>query len=88
MTMTAGTEVPARHTGVMHTLDHTGDTRIMWDKRNPDEVAAARRAFTDLIAKGYAAFRATGKKGEQGAQIRRFDPDAERIILVKQLVGG
>ena len=78
----------ARHTGVMHTLDRTGDTRIMWDKDNADEVSAARRQFDDLLKKGYAAFRAIGKKGDQGDQIRRFDPDAERIILVKQLVGG
>jgi hypothetical protein len=82
------TLVAVRHTGVLHTLDHTGDTRIMWDKGNEDEVATARKTFDDLRKKGYVAYRAEGKKGDRGEVIRAFDPDAERIILVKQLVGG
>ena len=75
-------------THTMHTLDRTGDSRIMWDKDNADEVAAARAQFTDLTSKGYMAYKAEGKKGTQGAQIRQFDPDAERIILVKAHAGG
>ena len=77
-----------RHTGMMHTLDRTGDTRVMWDKDIPDEVAAARTQFRDLTRKGYLAYRAEGKDGHQGTQIREFDPDAERIILVKPNQGG
>lgn len=73
---------------VMHTLDRTGDQRVMWDADSEDEVAAARRTFDDLTKKGYMAYRAEGKKGEQGEQIRQFDPAAERIILVKPHVGG
>lgn len=73
---------------VMHTLDRSGDSRIMWDSGNRDEVTAARRQFDDLTKKGYLAYRADGKDGTQGEQIRRFDPEAERIILVKQNVGG
>jgi len=34
------------------------------------------------------AYKAEGKNGERGEQIRKFDPDAERIILAKPLVGG
>lgn len=80
--------VDAAHTGIMHTLDRTGDTRTMWDKSNPDEVKIAQRTFKEFKDKGYQAFRAEGKKGEKGEQIRNFDPDAERIIFVKPLVGG
>lgn len=79
--------VPAGH-GLMHTLDKSGDVRQMWDKGNEDEVTAARRQFDELVGKGYLAYKAEGKDGRQGKQIRKFDPDAERIILVKQLVGG
>jgi len=79
--------VPAGH-GLMHELDKTGDTRVMWDRGNKDEVEAARRQFTDLKKKGFIAYRAEGKEGTRGEVIRDFDPDAERIILVKQLVGG
>ncbi len=86
--MTAmNTEVLPGH-GLMSTLDRSGDHRIMWDRGNEDEVAAARRSFDDLLAKGYLAYEPTGKRGEQGSQVRRFDPEAERIILVKPLQGG
>jgi len=74
--------------GIMHELDKTGDTRVMWDRGNEDEVAAARRQFEDLTKKGFIAYRAEGKEGTRGEVIRKFDKDAERIILVKQLVGG
>jgi hypothetical protein len=79
--------VPAGH-GLMHELDKTGDTRVMWDRGNEDEVAAARAQFNALRKKGFTAYRAEGKDGTRGEVIREFDADAERIILVKQLVGG
>jgi hypothetical protein len=75
-------------TGIMHELHETGDQRIMWDRTNRDEVEAAMATFNSLTGKGYLAYEAKGKHGEQGKQIRRFDPDAERIILVKPLQGG
>lgn len=80
-------QVPEGH-GLLSTLDRTGDIRQMWDRKNKDEVDAARRTFDDLVKKGHMAYRAVGKEGERGEQIRKFDPDAERIILVKPLVGG
>jgi len=80
-------DVPPGH-GILHTMDRDGDQRVMWDRGNADEVAAARRTFRDLTGKGYLAYKAVGKKGEQGEQIRQFDPDAERIILAKPLQGG
>jgi len=79
--------VPEHH-GLMSTLDRSGDVRQMWDRRNKDEVDAARKQFRELTRKGYLAYKAEGKDGHQGEQIREFDPDAERIILVKPLVGG
>lgn len=75
-------------TGTIHTLDRDGDTRVMWDSDNPDEVENARRTFRDLKGKGYLAYRATGEKGTQGEQIREFDPGAERIIFTRPLRGG
>lgn len=80
-------EVPPGH-GLMSTLDKSGDSRVMWDKNNKDEVDAARAQFDTLRKAGYAAYKAEGKDGHQGEIMRKFDPDAERIILVKQLVGG
>jgi hypothetical protein len=77
------------HTGQMAVMGREGDVRTMWNKDVPAEVEAARAQFDALVGKSrYAAFRATGERGERGAQIRAFDPEAERIILVPPLAGG
>ena len=65
-----------------------GDTRIIWDSTRPDEVDAARSTFDKLIAKGYTAFRAEGRDGEQGARLHQWDPKAERIIFIPRIQGG
>lgn len=72
----------------MAITDHTGDTKVMWSKDNPDEVDNAKATFDRMKGKGYSAFRVEGKKGEQGQQMNTFDPEAERIIFVKQMIGG
>lgn len=77
-----------RFDGLIESLDRTGDTKIMWDGRNADEVAAAKAAFDTHIKRGGLAYRAEGKNGERGEKITKFDKKAERIILVPQLVGG
>lgn len=74
--------------GWMAEMNHTGDTKTIWDSKNPDEVEAARKQF-DLFVKDkkYAAFM-VGKDGEKTEQIRTFDPTIEKIIFVKPLAGG
>jgi hypothetical protein len=68
-------------------LDGTGDSKLMWDRNKPDEVAAARAHFQSLRDKGYAAFK-TNKQGDRGEQIHSFLAEAERIIMVPPHVGG
>jgi hypothetical protein len=68
-------------------LDHTGDTKIMWSADNRDEVAAARATFDTLRGKGYLAYK-VDRKGEKAEVIRAFDPEAEKVILAPQTVGG
>lgn len=72
----------------MLVLNSKGDTRIMWDKNNRDEVRAAREHFSELRSKHYLAFRAEGSEGRRGTQVDTFDPDAERLIMVPRSVGG
>ena len=72
----------------MAVMDRTGDTKIMWDPENPDEVANARRTFEDLVhTKKMLAF-SVKKSGKQGEQVKQFDPQAERLILTPALQGG
>lgn len=73
--------------GEMAVLSHKGDTKVIWHADRTEEVSAARRQFDDLTGKGYAAF-TVDKKGEKGEQIRKFDADAEKMILVPQMKGG
>ena len=71
----------------MAVLGAAGDTKTLWDKDNPDEIDAARDTFESLTASGYLAFR-VNKEGDKGDQMRAFDPDAERMIMVPAMRGG
>lgn len=73
--------------GTLHVLDHTGDTRTIWNPENQDEVDAAKATFAKLKKKNYLAY-TVNEKGDKGEVIREFDPTAGRIIMSPQLVGG
>lgn len=73
--------------GEMRVLDHTGDTKIIWDSENRTEVEHARKTFDELAAKGFSAF-SVKKDGEKGSRLSKFDPEEEKMILVPALRGG
>lgn len=60
----------------MAILDHTGDTKIIWDSDKPEEVDHARETFNRFKKKGYLAY-SVDKKGEKGTVLREFDPNVE-----------
>jgi hypothetical protein len=73
----------------LHITDTTGDTKVMWDPGNADEVAAAKAAFDAAKKKkmlAYAVDPDTG--GQTGEVIREFDPARGKIIMVRQTAGG
>jgi len=74
--------------GELAIMDHSGDTKLMWDSENQDEVANARKTFTEMKAKGFMAYTVKGKSGDKGEVIREFDATAESIIMVPQMKGG
>ena len=87
--MTTAMMQEQKYTGEMSEINRSGDTRIIWDKDNPAEVAVAKSAFDTLVGKKkYSAFEVKGRKGDKGSQIRKFDPEAERIIMVPPMAGG
>lgn len=75
------------HKGELQILDETGDTKLIWDAENQDEIDAAKTTFAALKKKGYLAY-SVDRKGEKGRVIDEFDPRAEKIILAPQLQGG
>lgn len=74
-------------TSTLFIQDKTGDTRIEWNKDNPTEVELARKNFDEHKAKRYLAYK-TRSDGSKGTLLRDFDPEAERIVMSPQLVGG
>jgi hypothetical protein len=74
--------------GILSIASEKGDTRIMWDPRDADEVKVAKEAFEKAKKKGMLAY-AVGDDGERtGDVIREFDPSRSKIIMTKQLAGG
>lgn len=73
--------------GELRILGAKGDTKIIWDSDNDDEVENAEQTFDDLIGKGFAAFKVRGK-GDKGEQVKKFDASAGKLILVPQMAGG
>ncbi len=71
----------------MRVVNTTGDTKIIWDAANPDEVAAAKTQYDSLVGKGFKAF-SVGKAGKEDELLTAFDKDLERIILTPPVRGG
>jgi len=71
----------------LEVLDSTGHTKTTWDAENEYEVSGARSLFDALTSKGFKAFRVK-KDGSEGEPMKRFDPEAERMILVPPIAGG
>jgi len=64
----------------MRIFDKTGDRRIIWDSRDPDEVAEAKRNFDEYINKGWKAY-AVSKEDNRSRRIYKFDPLKEEIEI-------
>jgi len=73
---------------VMEVMDTTGDSKHLWDPGNYKEVEAMKDLFKSLTKKGYIAYTVDKKDGTKGKLIKKFDPDAGRIILSPPVVGG
>lgn len=69
------------------TLDRSGDTKLIWDSENKEEVDAARKTFNDLRRKGYLGY-SVKKSGKKKDVITEFDPDSEKLILAPPMAGG
>jgi len=73
--------------GELRILGKEGDTKVIWDPENRDEVKAAREQFDALKGKGFLAFEVKNK-GDKGSEIKKFDPEAGKIILTPPIMGG
>jgi hypothetical protein len=69
-------------------MGRPGDTRVIWNPRDADEVAAARATFDELVKeKHFLAFKVQ-RGGGKGEQVTEFDPAAEKLIIAPPMAGG
>ena len=73
--------------GELRVLDVSGDTKVIWDPSNDDEVEAAEEQFDRLIDKGFTAY-SVKKDGSTDKKLKKFDSKLGKIIMVPQLQGG
>lgn len=67
-----------------------GDTTIRWNANDPEEVALAKRAYDAYKKKhpGALTYRTDRNEKKEASVIKEFDPNAEVIVMVEQMVGG
>ena len=74
--------------GMISVLNEDGDSRIEWDPDNDKETEAAKDMFDKTIEiEGMKAYE-LGKDGEKGKEIKKFNPNAAKIIMVPRIAGG
>jgi hypothetical protein len=74
--------------GTLAIMNRTGDTKIVWNPRDKDEVKNAKRTWDDLVGgKGFLGFRVK-RDGEPGEQIREFDAKAAKLVIAPPMAGG
>jgi hypothetical protein len=66
-----------------------GDITTEWDPSSTTEVNLAREAFAKAKSQGYFAYAVKLVDGEPvNEELKEFDPEATKIVMTPQLVGG
>ena len=74
---------------VMRRLNHQGDSEINWEPDDSRTLAFAKAIFETHVHKdGGMAYLVPSDPRQESEIIRKFDPNAEEIILAPRLVGG
>ena len=72
----------------MCVLGKEGDTKLLWNKKNKDEVENARRTFDKFVKeKRFVAF-SISKMGRKSKKVTEFDPNIQKLIFVPPIAGG
>jgi hypothetical protein len=81
-------EAPMPGMIAISTINGYGDLKKIWNAANADEVEDAKRTFNHLVKeKKYLAFR-VNDEGKKGEQIREFNSEAGKMILIPPMAGG
>jgi len=74
------TETLDENTGSISELNHEGDTKYTWNRKNQVECDAAKEHFDSLLKKGFLAFKVT-RLGCKGSPESGFNPNAGRYLF-------
>jgi len=67
-------------------MDHSGDTRHVFDANDARALLEAERRFTQLTGVGFTA--AVRNAAGEPTVSRKFDPAVEETLFFPRLVGG
>lgn len=67
-------------------MDHSGDTRHLFDANDAEALARAERRFRALTGRGFTA--AVRDDSGQITVTHSFDPTAQETLFYPRLVGG
>ena len=67
-------------------MDHTGDSRHVFDSGDAESLANAEARFKELTGRGFTA--AVRARPGEVARVHSFDPVAEETLFYPRLVGG
>lgn len=67
------------HEFAMRIFDESGDRRVIWDARDPAQIAEAARLFQSYLDRGWKAY-TVEPDGTLAHRIRHFDADTEEIV--------
>ena len=61
-------------------FDETGDRRLIWNAKDPGQIAEAAKIFAEYLGRGWRAYGITAK-GERSHRVVGFDPASQEIIF-------
>jgi hypothetical protein len=68
----------ARDHFALRIFDDSGDRRLIWDARDPDQITEATRLFNDYVRRGWKAYAVT-PDGTLSHRIRAFDAETQEV---------
>jgi len=74
--------------GELRILSAKGDSKMLWDPTNDDEVEAAEAQFDLLLEKDFKIFKVGKDHEKTGGALKKFPATAGKLIAVPRIVGG
>ncbi len=73
---------------VIAVMSDVGDTKYLWDPKNPAEVKAAKVHFEDMREQGFLVFKLTPSLHRKGKEVKRFHPKGKGYLYVPPAEGA